>query len=342
LKIFNSVNIGEDICIDPGTEYISVYIKGKGTVLREPSVVAYNSNTNEVIAVGEEAAQMEGRAPQCISTIRPIEYGVVVDFDFAAELFAGILAKVKKNAMIKPKITLSVPCGITDVEEKAVINAIMKAGARQVIVVESPVAAALGAGCDITLARGLMVLDIGAGKCDMAAISLCKTVISRTIKTGGRDFTYDIKEHIKNKYNLTISYEMADKIKKEVVSADGISGESIDVSGIDTNSSLPRRIRISSIDTQSIFESRINAIALLIKDTLDSVPPELLGDIMSDGILLVGGGAKLSGLADILTRICGIKLFPASDIDLCNIKGTGIAMENPDSLPDIAQSYHNL
>lgn len=342
LKLFGSVSLGEDICIDPGTDFTSVYISGGGVVLREPSCIAVNKNTGEIEAVGSEAADMEGREPKAVRTVRPIQGGVVTDSELAGKLLSGLLSKVKKHGVVKPRVMLTIPCGITDVEERAVIGAAMRAGARQVIVMEAPVAAALGAGCDVTIARGLMVLDIGAGKTDMAAISLCNTVVSRTAKIAGGSYTDDVQAFLKKKHSIKTGDRTARYIKENIASLTGEKSQIYEVSGMDIQTRLPRKVRISSSETENIFDVHTEAITAIIKETLDSVPPELLGDILEDGILLVGGGAKLNGLVNKLREKSGIKIFPADDIDMCVIKGAGIAMENLNVLPNIAQSYHNL
>lgn len=342
MKISDFINIGEDICIDPGTEFTSIYISGRGIVLREPSAAAVNIHTGGIEAVGAEAADMEGREPKSIKTVRPIQGGVISDSELAGHMLAGLMDKVKKKGIVKPKVMVTIPCGITDVEERALINAVMRAGARQVMVMEAPLAAALGAGCDITIARGLMVLDVGAGKTDIAAVSLCSTVVSKTVKIAGGSFNDDIKYFMKNKYNMEIGGKTACKIKENIASLTGKKSELYAVCGIDSSTRLPRKVRISSAETINIFDENIERISKIIKETLDSVPPELLGDILEDGILLTGGGAKLDGLVSALGEKCGIKIFPADNIDLCTVRGAGIAMENLNSLPNIAQSYHNL
>lgn len=332
MKTLKKVGLGNDICIDTGSDFISVYISGKGIVLREAAVVAYNKKTREIIAVGDEAANAEGKTPETVVTERPVKNGVVTDEELAGELFARILAKLKVNGLVKPRIMVSVPCGITDVEERALIKAVMHAGARQVFTVESPVVSALGAGCDVTIARGLMVLDIGGGKTDMAAISLCRCVEKRTIKTAGDAFTEAVINYAKKKHSLEIGKKTAEYIKENICTF-AKEEKSTDVYGKDISTHLPRKVRISSHDTDGIFDDCINDIVSLIKDTLDNVPSEILGDILEDGILAVGGGTKLNGLAEKLSAACGIKIFPAEDGDLCNIKGLGIAMENLSSLP---------
>lgn len=342
MKILNSVGIGEDICIDPGTAFTSVYITGRGLVLREPSVVAYNSLNHEIAAVGEEAANMVGRTPKTVKIARPIQGGVVTDARLAGEMFTRFLDKVRKKRLVKPRVMVSIPYGISDVEERAVIDAVMRAGARQVIVVEAPVAAALGAGCDVTIARGLMLLDIGEGKTGMAAISLCNAVAGKSSRIAGHSFTDAVVSFVRRKYNLAIGIETAEEVKKKIGTVTGERHEKIDISGMDIATRLPRKITVSSEETENIFDELIQGIIVLIKDTLDLVPPEVLGDILEDGILLTGGGAKLNGLGQKLRAESGIKIFPAEDMELCTIKGAGIAMEHLDLLPNIAQSYHNI
>ena len=342
VNILNSINLGEDICIDPGSDFTSIYIVGRGMVLREASVVACHKVSGEVVAVGDEAAEMEERAPRTLEIIHPIQKGVIIDEVLAGELFLQLISKVKKSSVIKPRMMLSLPAGITDVEERAYITSLMRGGARQVIIVDAPVAAALGAGCDVTLARGLMVLDIGGGKTSIAAVSLCNTVTSKKIYTAGDSFTNAVKAFILKKYNLEISTKTARKIKENLGSVTGELSGMEEVFGIDATNRLPRRIRVSAYETSNIFDYEIEDIITLIKDMLDTVPPEILGDIMADGILLVGGGAKLNGIAYRLREKSGIKIFPADHIDICNIRGTGLALENLNSLPNIAQSYHNL
>ena len=329
-------NVSKDICIAPGTDFTSVYIVGQGVVLKEASVVAYNTNTDEVVAVGDEALKMEEKAPKTIKTVHPIQDGVITDTEIAGELFSGLLKNLKKGNLVKPRIMVSVPCGLTDVEERAFIDACMHAGARQVVVIKSAVATALGAGCDITIARGLMVLDIGAGKTDIAAVSMSNTVTENRICVAGNSFSDTVKELMKKKHSLEIGNRTAKMIKENIGTG------YIDVYGIDTSSHMPRKVTLNSSEFIGAFDEDIDRIATMIKDTLDVVPPEILGDIMDDGILLVGGGAKLPGIAEKISRKCGNKLFPAENIDLCNIKGAGLALEHLDSFPNIAQSYHNM
>ncbi len=335
-------NMGENICIDAGSEYTSIYISGKGLVLREHSAICRRINTGKIIAVGDEASSAEERLPKTLKIIRPIQNGVICDIKAAKDLLSLLINKVRSNKLIKPRIMISVPGEITEVEGRAVVDTVMQAGARQVIIVPAPVVSALGAGCDVTIARGLMTLDIGAEKTEMAAISLCHPVISKTLKMGANSFTEDLKVFLRKKYNLETGTHTAEKAKITLGALSPVPAKTIDICGADISTHLPRKITVSTTDISDIYEERLDKIAKLIKESLDEIPPELAGDILSDGILLVGGGAKLDGIADKLRIKSGIKIYTAENPELCNIKGTGLAFEHIDELPDIVQSYHNL
>ncbi len=340
MKLLNSFGLGEDICIDPGTAFTSIYIKGRGLVLREPSVVALDSKTGELICVGQDAYNMEERTPAAISIFHPVENGVITDEKLAGELFSSLISKVKKKSLVKPKILICVSEDITYVEKNAFVNAGILAGARQVLTVSAPVSAALGADCDITIARGLMVLDIGAGKSTVTAISVGNAVVSKTIKIAGNSFTNDIIEFMLKKHSLIIGTKTAEYIKE--IHSVSRSTKIIEASGTDSISHLPRKTKFKAGEMKELFDNNIDKISQLIRDTLDSVPTEILGDILEDGILLVGGGARLSHIAQQLTQKSGIKLFPAEDIDLCTIKGAGITIENTDSLSNIIKIHNNV
>lgn len=332
MEILKKAGIGEDICIDPGSDFISVYISGKGIVLREAAAVAYNKKTHEIIAAGDEAAETEGKTPETVEVKRPIKGGVVTDEELAGELFSRLLSKVKRNGLVKPRIMVSIPCGISDVEERALIRAVMRAGARQVFTVEAPVVSALGAGCDVTIARGLMILDIGGEKTDIAVVSLCRCVEKRTVKTAGSVFSDEVIKFMKKRYSLKIGRKTADFLKENICGFSNAE-KTAEVYGMDISTHMPRKVCVNSSEIIGIFDACAENIAVLIKDTLNSVPSEFLGDIMEDGILAVGGGMKFLGLAEKLSVACGIKIFPADESSLCNIKGLKIAMENLNALP---------
>lgn len=340
MSIFSSINFGENIAIDFGSSHISIQSSASSAVLREASCIAFNK-FGKVIATGNEAADFEKIKPKTIKIIRPIQNGIITDSEPASILLAELLKKVKKNMFVKPKIMIALPFKLTDVEENAIINAVMRAGARQVITANAASCAALGAGCDISIARGLMVLDIGAEKSDVTAISSCRAVSGASIKLGGNSLNNDIKGFIRRRYNLEIGNDITEQLKK-ILSVSKNSIEKTDICGIDSTTKLTRKITIELSEADGIFDITLNQIADMIKNSLDSIPSGILGDIMEDGILLVGGGAKLKGLSERLTEISGIKLYPAQNIELCTINGAATAFENIKILPNIAQSYHNI
>lgn len=319
----------KDIAIDLGTATTLLYVQGDGIVLYEPSVVAYDAGDKSMQAVGEEAWAMMGKNPQALAVERPLSGGVITDSYLAEEMLRRFLAKVCQKSLLKPRVMVCVPADITDVEQRAVIEACQQAGARRVYIIEEPIAAAIGAGCDISLARGMLIVDIGGGTTDVAAISLGKAVISRSIKTAGDSFTQAVIEYVQKRYSLHIGEPTAEKIKKEigcVFPRERI--ESISVYGTDAQSGLPRSATINSDEIREAFDGVVGEIIQAIKDTLEDTPPELLNDILEDGILLTGGGAKIYGLDKRLRLETGIKIFLAQDMDACVIKGAGIALES--------------
>lgn len=319
----------KDIAIDLGTATTLLYVQGDGIVLYEPSVATYDAGDKSIQAVGEEAWAMMGKNPQALAVERPLSGGVITDSYLAEEMLRRFIAKVCQKSLLKPRVMVCVPADITDVEERAVIEACQQAGARRVYIIEEPIAAAIGAGCDISLARGMLIVDIGGGTTDVAAISLGKAVISRSIKTAGDSFTWAVIEYVQKRYSLNIGEPTAEKIKKEigcVFPRERI--ESISVYGTDAQSGLPRSATINSDEIREAFDSVVNQIIQAIKDTLEDTPPELLNDILEDGILLTGGGAKIYGLDKRLRLETGIKIFLAQDMDACVIKGAGIALDS--------------
>lgn len=336
-------HMSDSIGIDYGTDHISLYFAGDQSILREPSAAACLVHTNEIAAVGEDAERLLGRTPKCISLIYPVQNGVVTDYHFAEVLLRSMLEKRKKKGALKPVMMLTVPCGATDVEERALVEVAERAGARKTYLVETPVAAALGAGCDITLARGLMVLDIGGGVTNFAAISLCNTVIGKADKTAGSAFTDAVIRYLRRRHSVEIGRASAKRVKEEI---GGVMRreQPVDtvVCGTDVQTHLPRRVRVYSEELLDAFEEPFQALCAFMKNTLDETPPDILGDIMEDGVLLTGGGAKLYGLERRLRRETGLKLFTAEEPELCAVRGCGIAIEHLDDLPGIVHSYHNI
>ena len=321
-----------DIAIDMGTDNTRIYYKG--TITNEPSVIAIDSYDGRVIALGNKAYEMIERNPETITVVKPLSKGVIADFDLACQMLQGFLANIV-GSMIKPRAMVSIPCGITDVEKRAVCDAVRVTGIREVFVIEAPIAGAIGANCDVSLERGMMLVDIGSGSCDIAAISLNQTVIGRSVKIGGNDFTEALIKHIEKNRDLLIGKHSAERVKKEVGCAfQREDDELCEVSGFNIKTGKPEKIVVRSEETREAFSDLIGSIIAEIKSTLDETPTELLGDIMEDGILLIGGGSQLYGLAKRLRIELGVKVFLADDADMCVVRGAGSVCENMDKMPE--------
>lgn len=316
--------LSENMAVDLGSSMTSVYIENKGLLLKEPSSVAIDTRTNEIIAMGEEAYSMIGKNPLGTKIIHPVENGVVSDIDMTVKMLKSYISSVYKKTILKPRIITAIPSDITYVKRHAIANVFKDAGAREVYFLEAPPAAAIGAGCDISLARGLFVVHIGAGYSDIASISLGKCVTHKTIDIAGDTFTNDIIKYIKKNHNLNIGYLSAELIKKKIgcaFSFDKIT--SLNVTGCDTVSGLPRFISVTSEEIKDCLAGSVLKIANTIKSVLKDTPPELQSDILEDGILLTGGGAMLYGLDKFLRMNLGIKVFTADTPENCVINGLG-------------------
>ncbi len=325
-----------DVAIDLGTDNIRIYYKG--TILDEPAVIAYDGYNDNIVAVGKEAYDMIDRSPETVDVIKPLSCGVITDFDMAARMIAAFLGKVV-GGVIKPRVMVTVPSGITDVEKRAVRDAIMVSEMREVFIIESPIAGAIGANCDVSLARGMMLVDLGGGKCNISSISVGQTVTGRLIRLGGNDFTEAIINKILERHELKIGFHSAERLKKEIGCAfQRDNDETAVVSGYNVKTRKPEQIVIRSEEIREAFTELLDRIAKEIKTALDETPTELLGDIMEDGILLVGGGAQLYGLAKKLRIDLGVKVFLAEEADLCVIKGAGVVSDNIDKMSD-SNSY---
>lgn len=325
-----------DVAIDMGTENIRIYYKG--TIIDEPAVIAYDEYNDKVVAIGREAYEMIDRNPDTFTVIKPISGGVITDFDMACLLINEFLGRVI-GGVIKPRIMATVPCGITDVEKRAMRDAIMSSEMREVYLIESPIAGAIGANCDVGLARGMMLVDFGGGKCNISTISLGQTVTGRMLRIGGSDFTEKLIDKMEEKHGLRIGFHTAERMKKEIGCAFQRDNDDTSVvSGFNTKSRKPEKIVIHAEETREAFSELIDEIAKEIKCALDETPTELLGDIMEDGILLVGGGAQLYGLAKKLRIDLGVKVFLAEEADLCVIKGAGAVVDNIDKVNE-SNSY---
>ena len=327
---FGSKNIG----IDLGTANTLVYVDGKGIVLNEPSVVAKNTQTEEVIAVGEEARDMIGRTPTNIVAIRPMKDGVIADYDTTAAMLKYFMQKARGNGS-HPQVMICVPSGVTEVEKRAVIDAAKVAGARDAFVIEEPYAAAIGAGLPVMDPTGSMVVDIGGGTTDVATISLGGIVSSRSIRVAGDKFDEAIINHLRQNFNLLIGERTAEAMKIQIGSASVEKAKDIDgmtVRGRDLLSGLPKTIEISATDIASAIHENVLDIITAIKETLEETSPEIAADVIDHGIVLTGGGALLKHLPDVISDETKVPVFIAQDPLDCVAIGTGESLKNIDVL----------
>ena len=323
-----------DIGVDLGTANVLIYVKNKGIVLKEPSVVAVNRDNNQVLAVGEEARQMIGRTPGNIVAIRPMRDGVIADFDITETMLRHFIEKVTgRSLMLRPRIMVCIPSSITMVEQRAIQEAAEQAGARRTHLIEEPLAAALGAGVDISDAYGSMVVDIGGGTTDIAVISLGGIVISSSLKVAGDKFDEAIIEYIKNTFKLMIGERTAEDIKMEVGAAFGDARHAKkNITGRDLLTGLPKNIEVTTEQISEALNPYVTQIVDSVKDVLEKCPPELASDIMDHGIILTGGGAMLYGLDELIRRETQIPTSLADDPMSCVALGTGKALDHIDKL----------
>lgn len=327
--------MGEDIGIDLGTASVLVYIKGQGVVLQEPSVVAIDSATEKVLAVGEEARQMLGRTPGNIIAIRPLREGVIADYDITEKMLKYFIKKaLGSNKFFKPRIMICIPSGVTGVEERAVKQAALSAGAKQAYLIEEPVAAALGAGVDISQPSGSMVVDIGGGTTDVAVLSLGGVVYSNSVRIGGDKFDEAIVRYVRRKHNVLIGERSAEDVKMAIGSAYPSLryGETAEVRGRDLVTGLPRIITLKIEEVNEAIAEPLDSIVAVTKDVLEKTPPELAGDIINKGIILTGGGALLHGLDSLISEKTGLHVYIPEDAISCVAIGTGFALENIDKI----------
>lgn len=329
----------QDIGVDLGTATVLIYIKGKGIVLKEPSVAAVDKMTGRLFAVGYEAQRMIGRTPGNIVAVRPLRDGVISDYDVTEKMLKSFLSRVSISRLFKPNIMVCVPSGVTDVEERAVKDAAVQAGAKRSYIIEEPIAAAIGAGIDISQPNGSMIVDIGGGTTDIAVISLGGVVVSTSIKVAGDKFDDAVVKFIRKKHNVLIGERTAEQIKQEVGCVHLSEEEkSTEVKGRNLLTGLPK---IFSVTSTEIYEALIDTAELIVDavhQTLEKTPPELVGDIASEGIIMTGGGSLLSGLATLITEKTGIKAVVADDPTTCVAIGTGKALEQMDILTDTSNS----
>ena len=323
-------SFSRDMGIDLGTANTLVHVKGKGIVLSEPSVVAIQRDTGEVLAVGEEAKQMIGRTPGNIVAIRPLKDGVIADFDVTQAMLKYFIRKaIDTKSFIRPRVIVGVPSGVTEVEKRAVIDATIQAGAREAYLIEEPLAAAIGAGLPVHEPTGNMVVDIGGGTTEVAVISLGGIVTSRSIRVGGDEMDESIMQYIKRTYNLMIGERTAEAIKMTIGSAIvPTDDQSMDIRGRDLVSGLPKTLNIKASEVQRALSEPIASIVEAVKVTLERTPPELASDIMDRGIVMTGGGSLLTGLDQLLMRETGMPVHISEDALSCVCMGTGRALDS--------------
>ena len=319
--------LGRDIGIDLGTTSVLLSTRGKGVIMREPAVVAMDKNTGRLLNVGMAAQRMLGRTPGNIVAIRPMHEGAISDYDMTERMLKEFVRKALSFSMLKPRIIISVPSGITEVEERAVIDAGVAAGARKVYLMEAPLAAAIGAGLDITKPDGHMVIDIGGGTTDIAVLSISGVVESESLKAGGEAFDYELIKYIKRKHNVLIGENTAEELKKSIGCVfPRPETVAVEVKGRCLLTGLPRVVAISSTDVLEAFEEVTERIVEAVHNVLEITPPELVADISQNGIILTGGNCQLWGFDKLVSSRTSIASYTADDADLCVSNGLGKAL----------------
>ena len=337
-------SIAKDIGIDLGTASVLVYVKGKGVVLNEPSVVAIDKNTGKLLKVGAEAQAMLGRTPGNIVAIRPLREGVISDYDMTERMLREFLHKVVGGfQLFKPRVIICVPSGITEVEERAVVDAGIQAGARRVYLIEEPVAAAIGAGIDISKPDGHMVVDIGGGTSDIAVLSLNGIVCKSSVKMAGNKMNAAIVRYVRSTYNVLIGDSTADRVKREIgtVWTEGQPEKVIEVKGRNLVTGLPQKITLSSYELEMPLRIEVERIITALQSVMEQTPPELVADIEKNGLLMTGGGAMLDGLDKLITSRVRIRAHLAENPIEAVAIGTGKSFEYLGKLYDGFVSYTN-
>jgi rod shape-determining protein MreB and related proteins len=321
--------LGRDMAVDLGTANTLVYVRGRGIVLNEPSVVAVNTTTSAILAVGAEAKRMIGRTPAHIRAIRPLRDGVIADFDITEKMLRYFIQKVHhRRFMAKPRVVVCVPSGITGVEQRAVEEATVAAGARQAFIIEEPMAAAIGAGLPIHEPSGNMIVDIGGGTTEVAVISLGGIVTASSVRVGGDELDEAIIQHVKKEFSVALGERTSEAIKIAIGSAFPTADDMIaEIKGRDLVSGLPKTIHVTSEEIRRALEEPVNSIIDAVKNTLDRCPPELAADVMDRGIVLTGGGALLKGMDERLKHETGMPVHVAENPLSCVVIGSGKCLE---------------
>lgn len=338
---FNPINwllglFSLDIAVDLGTANTLVHVRGKGIVINEPSWVTVDKKLRQPLAIGLEAKEMVGRTPGNVVVVRPIRDGVISEFDVTQVMLEYFIGKVHEQSMVplpRPRVIVGLPTGVTEVEKRAVYDAVMASGARQAMLIEEPIAAALGAGLPIGEVRGSMVVDIGGGTTEVAVMSMSGVVASRSLRVAGDEMDQDIVQYLRNKYNLLIGEGIAEQIKWQIGSAYPLHPEkTVEVRGRNLVTGLPETVEISSVEVREALSGSVQVIIDTVRDALDEIPPEIVSDLMDIGICLAGGGALLQGLADRLTDELKLRVWVAEDPLTCVARGAAMVFEEMDLL----------
>jgi rod shape-determining protein MreB len=332
----------QDISIDLGTANTLVLVRGQGIVINEPSVVAIEKKSKKVLAVGDEAKEMVGRTPANIVAVRPLRDGVISDFDVAERMLHYFIRKVHERALLpvaRPRVVVGLPSGVTEVERRAVHDACMNAGARQTLLIEQPTAAAIGASLPINEPVGSMIVDIGGGTSEMAIFALGGIVVSRSLRVAGDEMDEEIVRYARDRYSLLVGQRMAERIKMAIGSAYPLAEEqAMTLRGRNLITGLPEAVEISSVEVRDALSGPVAMIIEEVKAALESTPPELIADLMEQGIALAGGGALLKGLADRLSDETKMRVYVADDALTCVVRGGGIVLEHLDTLTHVLTS----
>ena len=320
--------ISGDIAIDLGTANTLIWLKGKGVVINEPSIVARTIHDDSIVAVGDEAKAMLGRTHRDLETIRPLQDGVIADFKMTDGMLQGFINKINFSRMARPRMVICVPSGVTEVERRAVKDSGERANAREVYLIEEPVAAAIGIGLDISQPIGNIIVDIGGGTTEIAVISLNGVVTKETIRIAGDEMDEAILQWFRNEHKLEIGLGMSESIKKSVGSAMQMNTKTISVRGRDLVTGIPKTIEVSSDEIRQALKDPVNAIVEAVKRCLEQTPPELAADILERGIIVAGGGSLLRGIDQIIRERTNVPVNVAEDPLLSVVKGTGMVLEN--------------
>lgn len=332
--------VSHDIGIDLGTANTLVWVKGKGIVIREPSVVARHKKKKNILAIGTSAKRMLGRAPQIIEVVRPLRDGVIADFDATASMLSHYIKKVHESGTVipqvpRPKVIIGIPSGVTEVERKAVADASISSGAREAILIEEPMAAAIGAGLPVTQPEGLFIVDIGGGTSEIAVISLGGVVVGRSIRIAGDEMNEAISNYVRLKYSLLLGNPTAEEIKLNIGSGSAKKEKYYVARGRDLESGLPKSIKLSSSEIREALAPIVQEIVGNIKELLEETPPELVSDIMERGIVMAGGGSLLEGIDKVVEETVKMPVWIADDPITCVVRGCGILLDKPSLLAKI-------